>query len=88
MLCIRTYVIKLIIQRGHSIPLNAPISATKEQLTALVFVDNTDIPVEGESTQEVHNNLQKGAITWAGGIRLTGGTLRSEKCFWKMVDFD
>ena len=47
-ICIHTYIIKVLRQIRCSITLNGPISVTNKQLTALVFVDDTDIPVEGE----------------------------------------
>ena len=76
-LCIRTYVIKLILQRGQSIPLIAPISDTKKQLAALVFGDDIKIPVEGKYIQEFHKNLQEEALTWAGGLRVKEFTVRT-----------
>ena len=67
---------KLHQKRGHAIPLGAPISATKKQLTARLFVDDTDISVKGGFEQEVHKNLQEAKIAWVGGLRAAGGTLR------------
>ena len=50
-------------------------------MTELVFVDDTYIPVEGDSSQEVEKNLQKAALTWKGVLRNMGVTLRPDNCF-------
>ena len=77
---------KKIIQRDHSIPLNTPIFIIKKLFEALVFFNDTDTPVKDNPLQWVHKNLQETVLPWAWVVRAMGGTLRPEKCFWKMVD--
>ena len=87
-LYVSTYLIKTLQQKVRSIPINFLLSAIKKLLASVLFIDDMDIPVEGNSTQEFHKNMQEAELILAVGLRETGVTLQPEKCFWKMVDFD
>ena len=50
-LCVSTYIIKLLRKICQSIPLDDTISTTNKKLAALVFVNDTDVPVKGESKE-------------------------------------
>ena len=50
-LCVSTYIIKLLLKICQSIPLDDTISTTNKKLAALVFVNDTDVPVKGESKE-------------------------------------
>ena len=56
---------------GHTTSLRSAISEEERIMDTLVFVDDTDLPVEGKSNSEVQEKLQVSALTWAGEIIAT-----------------
>ena len=68
------------------------ISAVMFSFAALIFVDDTDLPVVGDtmksSPTHIGAKMQRSASVWAGGLRVTGGALKPEKCYWYMVVFE
>ena len=85
--CVRTYEIKHFRQRGHNISQISVIYLELRRLAVLFFVDNADLPEQGNSTSKVQEKLQNYALICSGGIRATGGTLRNEKFFCCMANF-
>ena len=50
------------------------ISYEQKHITALVFVDDTDLHVKGYTKSEARINLQGSALSCSGILRDTGGT--------------
>jgi len=68
------------------------ISCVLFSFAALIFVDDTDLPVIGSSSRttpaQVGAKMQRSASVWAGGLRVTGGALKPEKCYWYLIAFE
>ena len=68
------------------------ISCVLFSFAALMSVDNTDLPVIGSSSRttpaQVGAKMQRSASVWAGGLRVTGGALKPEKCCWYLIAFE
>ena len=78
----------LLMQRGHTISLRSDILLEVRLLYELFFFNNTDLPVERNSTTEEKKKLQDVALEWTGGLRETGVTLIHKKRFSKIFNFD
>ena len=78
----------LLMQRGHTISLRSAILLEVRLLYELVFFNNTDLPVERNSTKEEKKKLQDVSLEWTGGLRETGVTLIPKKRFSKIFNFD
>ena len=55
-----------------------------------LFVDDTDLVVIGNQSDiaiEVQTKLQSMVTFWNGILRVTGGALRPEKCYWYLLRF-
>ena len=61
------------------------------KFVGFLFVDDTDLIRFGDTTETspitVVTRMQEGAMTWHGGLRATGGALKSEKCFWGLLAY-
>lgn len=58
---------------------------------AILFVDDTDFVVTGQSENEdavsVRLQSQRTLLLWSALLHATGGSLRPEKCRWSLIDF-
>ena len=72
-------------RKGYGAKFLAPISLRKSDLTAILFVDNTDLPhliMETiESIDETFEGLQDSVHNWGKLLITTGGALKPQKCF-------
>jgi len=79
-------------QKGHGATFIAPISAVKQHVAAVLFVDDTDIlhlnGIREESVVEAHEALQASVTNWGKLLIATGGTLKPTKCFSTLISFD
>lgn len=70
----------------------APISLLVVTFTAIMYVDDTDLFVVGQSHQEIVESAFSRAENlvdiWCRSIWATGGLLRTDKCFWYLVGFE
>ena len=64
----------------HHLPKIFRITRIKDPIR-FVFVDDIEIPMKGVSIVEVQENIKYSALTWAGQLRDTGGTIWTEKLF-------
>jgi hypothetical protein len=77
--------------KGHGAQFIAPMSQVRRSLSAILYVDGTDLlhlNMEGdESVQEVHMALQQSIENWGKLLIATGSTLKPDKCFFHLLDF-
>jgi len=66
------------------------ISQQSRKIAGFAFVDDTDLCVTHPSNQpeQVLNQMQQAVTNWEGLLRVTGGALVPEKCFWYYIDFE
>ncbi len=68
------------------------MSQVRQSLLAILYVDDTDLlhlNMEGdESVQEVHFALQQSIENWGKLLIATGGSLKPDKCFFHLLDFE
>jgi hypothetical protein len=79
--------------KGHGAQFIAPLSLVRTNLSAIIYVDNTDLlhinmdmDIE-ESIFEVKAAIQRAIENWGRLLIATGGTLKPEKCFYYLIDF-
>jgi hypothetical protein len=77
--------------KGHGAQFIAPMSLVRRSLTAILYVDDTDllhINMDAEELiAEVHTAIQRAIENWGRLLIATGGTLKPEKCFYHLIDF-
>ena len=59
-------------------------------MNSIMYVDDTDMFMIGksnESPQYIQNKTQKLVSKWCNIIRITGGAIRPEKCWWYLLYF-
>jgi len=58
-------------------------------MAGFAFVDDTDLIVTDDSQDErmVTSKMQQSLNLWHGLLKVTGGDLVPEKCFWYLIDF-
>ena len=79
-------------KEGHGATFRCPISKTAGQLSAILFVDDTDLlhinMDTDETIEETHEALQQSVASWGTKLIATGGSLKPSKCFYYLVDYD
>ena len=77
--------------KGHGAHFMAPMSLVRRSLSAILYVDDTDllhINMDAEeSIVEVHAAIQRAIENWGRLLIATGGTLKPDKCFYHLIDF-
>jgi hypothetical protein len=77
--------------KGHGAHFMASMSLVRCSLSAILYVDNTDllhINMDAEeSIVEVHAAIQRAIENWGRLLIATGRTLKPEKCFYHLIDF-
>jgi hypothetical protein len=77
--------------KGHGAQFIAPMSLARRSLSAILYVDDTDLLHINmdvvESIDEVHIAIQSAIANWGKLLIVTGGSLKPEKCFYHLIDF-
>jgi hypothetical protein len=77
--------------KGHGTQFIAMMSLVCRSLSAILYVDDTDllhINMDAEELiVEVHAAIQRAVENWGHLLIATGGTLKPEKCFFHLIDF-
>ena len=77
--------------KGHGAHFLAPLSQVWHSLSAILYVDDTNLlhlnMNTDKSVQEVHETLQRAIENWGQLPIATGGSLKPEKCFLHLLDF-
>ena len=88
-LLISSILIMYLADEGHSMQITSAITCSILSYVTLMFVDDGDFPTmatnSNETIEEVVNRHQATVTCWSGGLRVTGGALKPEKCFWYPV---
>ncbi|KAL9190098.1 hypothetical protein ACHAXT_007309 [Thalassiosira profunda] len=78
-------------REGHGATFRCPITKFSHHLSAVIFVDDTDLLhvnlERDESVVEVHQKLQSSINSWGDLLIATGGTLKPVKCFYTLISF-
>ena len=77
-------------EEGHVSNIRSPMSGIVPTLVGFLFVDDTDLVVMGEKGEEdtaVYSRLQQSINFWNGILRVSGGALKPEKCYWYFARF-
>ena len=79
-------------KKGHGAKFVCPITKLLHHLSAILYVDDTDILhinlTQDESVNEVHNAIQSNVNSLGNLLITTGGVLQSSKCFYLEISFD
>jgi hypothetical protein len=77
--------------KGHGAHFTAPTSHVRSSLSAILYVNDTDLlhlNMDGDKTIfKTHAALQCTIKNWGKLLIATGGTLKPEKCFFHLIDF-
>jgi hypothetical protein len=77
--------------KGHGAHFIVPMSHVRSSLSAILYVDVTDflhLNMDGDETIfETHATLQCAIKNWGKLLIAAGGTLKPEKCFFHLIDF-
>jgi hypothetical protein len=78
-------------QNGHAATFLCPLTDSYTQLSAILFVDDTDVihfrMDADESALEAHQQLQDSVLSWGNLLIATGGSLKPSKCFYHLISF-
>ena len=89
-LIISLYLVLLMKEQGHVSTVTSPLSGITLIFIGFLFVDDTDLVVLGKDNEnevQVHNRLQSAINFWNGFLRVSGGSLKPEKCYWYFTRF-
>ncbi len=79
-------------KRGHGAKFVCPITKLSSHLSAILYVDDTDLLhinlEEEKSLAEVHKSIQASMENWGNLLIATGGALRPAKCFYSIISFE
>ncbi len=79
-------------KRGHGAKFVCPMSLVKSGLTAVLFVDDTDVihldMERREDKYEALDGLQQSVLSWGELLAATGGSLKPSKCFFHLISFE
>ena len=89
-LIISLYLVLLMKEKGQTSKVVSPISGITLTLLGFLFVDDTDLVVLGEPNESedmVQTRIQTAINYWNGFLRVSGGALKPEKCYWYFTRF-
>ena len=78
-------------RKGHGAKFICPLTLTRHNLAAVIYVDDNDIlhldMSKRKSTQEALTSLQESVTSWGNLLIATGGLLKPSKCFFHLNSF-
>jgi hypothetical protein len=78
--------------KGHGATFICPIKDLKHHLSAILYVNDTDLLhidfSKNKTVDEVHNEIQASVKSWGNLLIATGGVLQPVKCFYSIISFD
>jgi hypothetical protein len=78
-------------KRGHGANFYCPITKLQHHLSAILYVDDTDLLhidlTKDESGYEVHGTIQTSVNSWGNLLIATGRVLQPNKCFYSIISF-
>ena len=79
-------------KKGHGAIFICPVTKLKRHLSAILYVDDTDILhinlTRDERVEEVHERIQASINSWGNLLIATGGALQPAKCFYSIISFE
>jgi hypothetical protein len=79
-------------KKGHGAKFHCPITNLQHHLSAILYVDDTDLLhidlTKDKSAYEVHNAIQTSFNSWGNLLIATGGVLQPSKCFYSIILFE
>ncbi len=79
-------------RKGHGVEFSCPIMQLQHHLSAILYVDDTDLLhidlTKSESVDKVHMAIQDSINSWGNLLIATGGVLQPEKCFYSIISYE
>jgi hypothetical protein len=79
-------------RKGHGIKFFCPIMQLWHHLSAILYVDDTNLLhidlTKNESMDKVHMAIQDSINSWGNLLIATGGVLQPAKCFYSIISFE
>jgi len=79
-------------KKGHGAKFTCPVTKLDRHLSAILYVDDTDILhidlTKDERVDEVHARIQASVTSWGNLLIATGGALQPAKCFYSIISFE
>ncbi len=79
-------------RKGHGAKFVCPITKLEKHLSAIIYVDDTDLLhidlTKTETVDKVHKALQASVNSWENLLVATGGALQPSKCFYSIISFE
>jgi hypothetical protein len=79
-------------KKGHGAKFVCPIMKLKHHLSAILYVDDTDLLhndlTKDEQVEDVHIAIQESINSWGNLLIATGGVLQPSKCFYSIISFE
>jgi hypothetical protein len=79
-------------KKGHGAKFICPITRLQHHLSAILYVDNTDLLhidlTKDETVDEVHRAIQESVYSWGNLLIATRGVLQPAKCFYLLISFE
>jgi hypothetical protein len=79
-------------KKRHGAKFYCPITNLRHHLSAILYVDNTDLLhidlTKDKSMYEVHDAIQTSVNSWGNLLIATGGVLQPNKCFYSIILFE
>lgn len=90
-LLISSFLLMYLANEGHSMQITSDITYSLLSYVALMFVDDGYFPTMAinakETIKAVVRRHQDTVTCWAGCLKVTGGALKPEKCFWYPIQW-
>ena len=83
-------ILQILREDGYGTFFHTAISGRPIRIVGYAFVDDTDLiqtAKDGQTFDEVRDEMQKAMNLWEGLIKNTGGALAVDKCRWWGIDF-
>jgi hypothetical protein len=79
-------------KKGHGAKFHCPITHLKHHLSAILYVDDTDLLhinlSKNETVNKVHRAIQDSVHSWGNLLIATRGVLQPTKCFYLIILFE
>ncbi len=79
-------------KKGRGAKFVCPIMMLKHHLSAILYVDDTDLLhidlTKVEQVEDVHIAIQESVNSWGNLLIATGGVLQPSKCFYSIISFE
>ncbi len=79
-------------RKGHSAKFVCPITKLEKHLSAILYVDSTDLLhidlTKNETVNKLHMAIQESVNSWGNLLIAMAGALQLSKCFYSIISFD